>query len=261
MVRKSQPLFLKLVLVGAVLLFVAVILSGLDATDGMCKLSVWVGHLGFFMLFYPLLVKLWRVAVLFNNPKLKRMALTNADMLKRVFVIVMVTVVFLIVWSIVDPVQAITKDEGARSKTSTVVSRSTTCSSDDGHFGTIIIALEFLLLLWGVSLCVQSRAVSAEFAETKHIAFGIYNTTITAMICLILLFGFDTNPNSEAAITGIGVFFSVMTVLIALYVPKIFAVSRGVQLGNPQFQNQGTAVTAPGSDGPAYSNQVGPIDA
>jgi len=250
-IKRSQPVFLQLILVGGIFLFVAVTLAGNDASYSTCQAQAWLGHIGFVMLFLPLLIKLYRVAVLFNNKRLRRLTMSNSLLLRRIGAGVIVMAIYLFVWMIIAPVQDVTTVEGVRSKVLTTVKESTFCTSDTPAFGFACIACEFALLLWGVSLCVQTRGISEDFAETKYIAFGIYNTTIVALICLILLFGFETNPTVVADISGIGIFFTVVMVEAAIYVPKIMFVVYNIEISKNMT---GTAETAATSAG----NQVSP---
>jgi hypothetical protein len=63
----TQLVFLQLVLVGGALLFLLVAISGLQPSAFVCKTQLWLGHIGFILLFLPLFLKLYRVAVFFQN--------------------------------------------------------------------------------------------------------------------------------------------------------------------------------------------------
>merc|ERR1711865_244704 len=264
-VQRSQTVFLKLVIVGGVLLNLTVGLAGQAPSDALCGAQIWIGHIGYILLFVPLLMKLYRVAILFNNTKMKKLKMTAGTLLKRMGVLLSIISAYLLFWTLFAPSAAKLKYDGVMSLDSTVVTQTLACSSDTPVLGQVVIAFEFLILLWGVSLCVQTRGVSEDFAETKYIAFGIYNTTFVALICLILLFGFDSPPQTTALVTGFGVFFATLVVELMMFVPKIIGVANGVETNIVQgMTKQSSMNSAPSNSNPTRNvkkNQVKSYDA
>jgi ABC-type proline/glycine betaine transport system substrate-binding protein len=229
-VERSQPLFLKLVLFGGVLMNIVVILVAQPPSDIVCTLQPWCGHIGFLMLLMPLLVKSWRVALFFNNKKLKNLShINNAFLIKTLSIVGAGLVTYLIVWTAVaapKPQVISTGIEDMGLHASSTVRETTICTSPEPVFALAAFVFEFLQLLWGVSLCVQLQGVPSEYSESTYIGLGIYNTTFFAIICGALIYAFDLGPDSETLLTGVSLFLASNIMLLLIFVPKMFRVQK-----------------------------------
>merc|ERR1711871_1191633 len=69
-IRYSQPTFLQLILGGSVALHAAAVVLSLPPSDTNCVMGPWVAMIGFGVFFVPLVVKTWRMSMIFNNKKM-----------------------------------------------------------------------------------------------------------------------------------------------------------------------------------------------
>ena len=75
-VSNSNPYVSSLIIVGAVVLYVTVILFGIDenitsysVVNGFCQLRIWLSVIGFSLLFGTLFAKAWRIYYIFRHFK------------------------------------------------------------------------------------------------------------------------------------------------------------------------------------------------
>jgi hypothetical protein len=246
-VTRSQPLFLRMIVVGGMLMNVLVILVAQEPSDVVCILQPWIGHMGFLMLVMPLLVKSWRVAVFFNNKKLKNLAhINNSYLVRTLSVIGGALIVYLLIWTVVAPPKlkvASTGVEDIGLHASDKVREITVCSSPEPTFAYIAFVFEFLQLLWGVSLCVQLSGVPSEFSESTYIALGIYNTTLITTICGALIYSFDLDPDPQTLLTGSSLFFSSNVMLLLVFLPKILRANKANSRVAAEAMTMATAST------------------
>lgn len=63
--------------------FKIIIGASMELTEGYCASDYWLGHLAFRFMVLPIAYKLWRVDKLFNNATLKRIKITEAQVIHR----------------------------------------------------------------------------------------------------------------------------------------------------------------------------------
>jgi hypothetical protein len=64
--------------------FKSIITAAWDLTESYCAANYWLGHLSLRIMTLSLSFKLWRVDKLFNNTTLKRVKITETDVIKRI---------------------------------------------------------------------------------------------------------------------------------------------------------------------------------
>lgn len=67
-----------------------------EATEVTCSLNLWFRELGFSISYGALLLKTWRISMVFRVRSATRIKITDSGLIKRLFIIVAVFVAFLI---------------------------------------------------------------------------------------------------------------------------------------------------------------------
>ncbi|XP_033115375.1 probable G-protein coupled receptor CG31760 [Anneissia japonica] len=171
-VKAASPMLLRIILFGSLLLYCRVLAGYSELTSTKCILQKWFQVVGFATSYGALLLKTWRIAVVFKVQSALRVRITDADLIKRLCVIQIVFIGYLVARTAISPPKVITVQSMSGVK-------SMQCSSDWwDHAGTLA---ELLFLLWGVRLCYNVRKAPSEFNESRFISWAIYNETLLSV--------------------------------------------------------------------------------
>lgn len=77
LLKTSQLKMQSIIILGGFFGAARVISGTLPVTDVNCSLNVWFGHLSFWLIFGPMMLKTWRVHKIVNNKTLKRVTVTE----------------------------------------------------------------------------------------------------------------------------------------------------------------------------------------
>ena len=227
-VRASQPIFLILLCVGAVILSSAIIPLSIDdsvASPSGCNIACmatpWLSSIGFTVVFSALFSKLHRVhKVLTNGEKFRKVAITEKDVLKPFLLLLTLNILFLTIWTIMDPMQWVRLPMSPENPWSTFG----TCQSN----GPIAMVFSILTLLLNVGAllmaCVwsyQTRDIATEYAESKFIGIAIFGMVQVFLVGLPLVFLVSGNPKASYFLLSAIIFTICMSVLLLMFVPKL----------------------------------------
>ncbi|KAK6183213.1 hypothetical protein SNE40_010737 [Patella caerulea] len=176
-IKTASPIFLHLMCLGAILMCCQLFVAFPEPTDISCIIEIWPQHLGFSIMFGALIVKTWRISIIFSVGSVKRVSLPDIALLKRLSPLVSLFIIVLLVWSIVDP-------PSVHILTTTSSLKFFTCAVTYWHYA--MYGGEALLLLFGVYLCFTVRKAPAHFNESKHITWAVYNAIILGSFIIIL---------------------------------------------------------------------------
>jgi hypothetical protein len=98
-VLAAQPAFLMIFLSGSMFVLVSELLWIGKATPSSCTARVWVMDIFFTLAYGALVVKIYRVWLIFGNTKLVRMKITDTDMMKGLGMLVTLSIIPLACWS------------------------------------------------------------------------------------------------------------------------------------------------------------------
>ncbi|GLV43267.1 uncharacterized protein CBL_14055 [Carabus blaptoides fortunei] len=135
-------------------------------------LRVWLREIGFSLTYGALMLKTWRISVIFRVRSAKAVKITDLNLMKRLGIIVAVFSVLLMIRTLVAPPIVIvgrTADD----------LKAYLCRTDwwDHSFTT----MEVLFLVWGIRLCIVVRKAPSEFNESKFISMAIYNEFLLSL--------------------------------------------------------------------------------
>ena len=172
-VRHAQVDFLFLVLAGSLLIAVGAVLVAIPISNSSCMAQVWFIHLGYTLSLVPQIVKVAAInRLMMAARRFQRMYLDLKSLYGAVAMISSFAVVFLIIWSVMDPPREVVEYELTDILTSggnTVVQLSYACSSDSDLWELVAISWNGLLLLCAVVLAFQTRSLHNEFNESQSL--------------------------------------------------------------------------------------------
>ncbi|KAI4478407.1 hypothetical protein M0804_012061 [Polistes exclamans] len=165
-VRAASPVLLRVIVLGAFFIYCTTIVMYPQPNVITCTVRVWLREIGFSLTYGALMLKTWRISVIFRVKSAKAVKITDASLLKRLGIIVMIFSVFLSIRTLVAPpvvIVARTADD----------LKAYLCRTDwwDHSFTT----LEVMFLIWGIRLCIVVRKTPSEFNESRFISMAIYN--------------------------------------------------------------------------------------
>ncbi|KAK8379315.1 hypothetical protein O3P69_019301 [Scylla paramamosain] len=171
-VRAASPALLRIILLGAFFLYSTTLVLYPIPSMVTCSLRVWLREVGFSLSYGALMLKTWRISVIFRVKSAKAVKITDLDLMKRLGVIVGVFAVFLAIRTVVAPPQVIVSMTADDLK-------AFLCSTD--WWDHVFTAMEILFLIWGIRLCIMVRKAPSEFNESKFISMAIYNEFILSL--------------------------------------------------------------------------------
>ncbi|XP_041454356.1 probable G-protein coupled receptor CG31760 [Lytechinus variegatus] len=185
-----------------------------------CTLMQWFKEVGFSTLYGALLLKTWRISVVFRVRSAARVRITDMDLIKRLGLIIAVSLFYLIVRTVVS---APTVEIGE----SLHGLKAYQCSYDWWDYAANIA--ELVLLLWGIRLCYVVRKAPSEFNESRFISWAIYNETLLSLFLCVATFFLQDLANPDVLYL-IWFFYSQLTttvVIVLLFGSKCYLVLHG----------------------------------
>ncbi|KAN0018722.1 hypothetical protein ACTFIU_008654 [Dictyostelium citrinum] len=211
-IKSSSPAFLLLILLGCCIIFAACILFAQSPTDQTCSARIWLLSLGYTLFLGNLLVKNWRIWLLFDNPKLKKRAITNWKLYPWVFGILAIDVMILGIWQGLGNINA---ESRIGYDSLTQYQYKNVCSSDDQGSIALYLLLVFhgLVLLVACFISFKIKVVDIEeFNESKPITTSVYIITF----CLFIVIPLMVSPQSVTSQTTIICVCAIVTTLISM---------------------------------------------
>ena len=166
-VKAAQPKMTVCVLLGGLLISGRVFNSSQHITHVSCTAGIWLGHLGFFLIFSTLLLKTWRIHRLVNSG-LKRIRIQENYVLSLLWGGVFLLVCYLAV---------VTEEGGLHSATLCSDSGNQETCMMKCHFTTdayheAIFLVEFVVLMYAAYLCYSTKGAPDSVNESAYIAGG-----------------------------------------------------------------------------------------
>ncbi|XP_071791804.1 gamma-aminobutyric acid type B receptor subunit 1-like [Asterias amurensis] len=237
-VKMSSPNLNNLIILGGILVYLFVAVSGLDTnlvsedTFGvLCYMKTWILSVGFVLAFGALFSKTWRVhrVAAFKTPK--RRIVTDGQLFIMVFVLLLVDVVILFLWQLIDPLKMATLDIFPRrvhpDSANTFIQpyiRYCTCDTLTIWLGALY-GYKGLLLIFGTFLAWETRQVSIPgLNDSKLIGISVYNVVILCLIGVAVSVVINNDPEALFLFVSCIILFCTSITLTVVFVPKIIAV-------------------------------------
>ncbi|XP_060594332.1 probable G-protein coupled receptor CG31760 [Ruditapes philippinarum] len=188
--KAASPVLLRIILLGAFLLYCPLIVSYFEASVLTCCLRFWFREIGFSISYGALLLKTWRISVVFRVRSAQRIKISDTDLIKRLIIISLLFAVYSVARTVAGTPRVVQGKHVSGLK-------AFQCSSDWWDHSAAIA--ELLFLLWGIRLCIVVRKAPSEFNESRFISWAIYNETLLSLFLnvsmIFLQDPFPANPD------------------------------------------------------------------
>ncbi|KAI8844908.1 7 transmembrane sweet-taste receptor of 3 GCPR-domain-containing protein [Chytridium lagenaria] len=239
--KAASPLFLALILGGANISFISIwLFSQYPMTNSSCVVYGWLKYLGFAVVFGSLIVKTYRIYVIFASKRRGKQKLSDLIMLAYFLILIALWVMLLLVWTLV-PSQRPMLDFDRRFKideTGSVSSVEETPRCNFGTFNFICLAAMVLTLALGVFLTYSVRATPGAFNESKWMAYAIYNWVVIGIVLNAIANFAVSNPDIIFVMEALTVIITQTGVCVLMIAPKLLAISRGAGDEVDTFQSE-----------------------
>lgn len=202
-IKSSSPIFLIGMLIGSIVIYSSLIpLSPSLVSTTSCILTPWLLSIGFILLFGSLLVKTWRVHLIFSKKTLEVFSIPNRQVLIFLSLLLLIDIALLSAWTGISKMNTneIIIDEYRINQNYDV------CKPSIGGrvMMWIVIAYKVLMIIYGGYLALRVRTIPVKiYDESRIIAFCIYNVGLSAIIIAVLQ---ATSPTGRYIIFGINSF-------------------------------------------------------
>jgi hypothetical protein len=231
--RKSKlvvslaPTFCYMMLAGLAVVYAWLILNAIAFMDpphagfDICVVTPWMLVVSMQSMYALLLAKTWRIHRIFNNTQLRRLHLSNAELLKPVALLLGTIALILAIWFAAAPPKL--------ALVYTNYSKYYICASPQMQVMSYILYIAVgLPMLFGVYLTLQVRAgvKDDKFNESTSIAVVIYTKFLCGVFMLVAveLIKGDENAVASFSIVSFGIFGVATTALVVLFLNKLFII-------------------------------------
>ncbi|EGC34443.1 hypothetical protein DICPUDRAFT_34997 [Dictyostelium purpureum] len=237
-IRSASPIFLNFILFGGLIIYLGGIIWVSPVSTHQCNARFWLVTLGFTTLIASLVVKNVRIWLIFDNPELKAIKITNYQLFPYVGAFLLVNVLLMGILTGVGDLRMVeeTGIDGIGKYEFMKV-----CKMNSQGAATLYTILGYFaaLLLVGVFVSWKIRIVDIEeFNESRAIA----NTLYAISFCLFVIVPLMVAPQekqSETIILCVAGLFITTAALAILFVPKFYRVFKyGVQGTNDMFKSK-----------------------
>jgi hypothetical protein len=195
--------------------------AGLDAA---CAVTPLIYSVGFAIMYSSLWLKTWRLERIFNNPKLKKVYITNQRMQAYSAGFLLVVILLNALWVANDPLRwervATTVVDGK-----VLESRGQCTCEEPWKWASPLMAVVVLALLYGLRLVFNSRSIPSEYGEGDYITMSLI-TSFEAIIVGVPLLLIDTNPSARLIILFAIISATAMATVGFIFIPKMVWVGR-----------------------------------
>ncbi|KAH9505704.1 Gamma-aminobutyric acid type B receptor subunit 2 [Bulinus truncatus] len=255
-IKLSSPMLNNVAVVGCILVYLAVIMLGLDdrtlseeVFPIICTVRAFLLAAGFSLAFGAMFAKTFRVHQIFTRAHhglVKSKLIQDTHLLVIIGVLLAVDSSLVLVWVLVDPMSRLvyntTTEVSAEDEDLIFQEQLTTChSSHLQKWLGAFYAYKGLLLIFGVYMAWETRRVKIPaLNDSKYIGLNVYNVVIMSVSVVVISNILSSQPTLAYAMEASFMFLSTTVTLCLLFVPKIYAlVTSG---GNPVIACTGILV-------------------
>lgn len=238
----AQVPFIFMVLLGLLLVACGSIFYALEPKNAICVSQVWLITLGYTLELVPLLVKVAAInRLMIATRRMKRVKISMQSLFLTVACLVLIVVIFLAVWTVVDPPTRHTGRHLMEEDHFEIVT-TVTCASKSGIWDLIVICWNGLLIVCATVLAFQSRTIKQDFNESRSLGMMIYSHFVFGVLRTITFnlggssssldqsSGYPTiDPSIVAAASSFLLSIDVITSVTIYIIPKLDAARKAPQ--------------------------------
>lgn len=249
-VKASQPQFLYMICMGAIILGSTIIPLSIDDSvatkegcDKACMSIPWLFNYGFVTVFSALFAKTWRLnKVMRNANNRKKMKVQVKDAMKPWFVLMILNTIVLVVWHEVDPWHWERVMTGSVDQFDRSIESYGHCTSKNAiPYLVVLFIINFALVILANYQAYHARNLSTEFSESKYISIVMASVFQAIVIGLPLTILVSQDPNARFIVKTIIVGAMSLSTLCLMFIPKMWSFRRKetVQEENPNVDETG----------------------
>ncbi|RDD36457.1 Gamma-aminobutyric acid type B receptor subunit 2 [Trichoplax sp. H2] len=252
-VKMSSPKLNYLVLLGCIILYIAVIVMGIDGKDWitkLCMLTPWFICVGFTLAAGALFTKTYRVYRLLTAKTKLRAPIRDHHLYAIIFILLVIEAGILTAWTVVDPLHS---EIAYKVLDIPIAERGTrycgyyfqcNCKYKTYWFVTTI-SLNAVILLFGAFLAYETRNIKiTSMNDSKEIAICIYNIIL---LCGVAIAVYITTPKHSGITYGISgglILYCTTSSLCILFVPKIVRNCKLIKRRRPSCSTEASCNTS-----------------
>ena len=190
-------------------------------TPALCVLRPFLIPLAFDFVFFPLLLKTWRLKVLLVDSKMKKLNVTDMLLLKGILAPVVVDIIIGIAWVLTDP--------PSPDKIMSQISESryeTFCISSSPAWMIVVILLKVPFVLWGLMLAWATRAIISVMNESSHVMLSMINLFFVGAYVIVIQFLITDSQTALVMLRALGTFIATTLTLTIVLGPKVLRLAR-----------------------------------
>ncbi|KAN0029271.1 hypothetical protein ACTFIV_011154 [Dictyostelium citrinum] len=222
-IRSASPIFLNFILAGGIIVYIGIIVWVGPASNHQCNARLWLVTLGFSTLIGSLVVKNFRIWLIFDNPELKSISITNYQLFPWVGACLVINIILMAILTSVGDLREIDA-QGIDSLGKYEFMKVCKMNSSGASTLYTILAYFAALLLVGVFVSWKIRIVDIqEFNESKAIANTLYAISFCLFVIVPLMISPQDKQSETIVLCTAGLFITTAALLI-VFTPKFWRV-------------------------------------
>jgi len=221
-IRRSSWRFSLIIIFGAIMAYCFVLMSFGAPTSGACKTRIWFLELGFVLVFGSLVLKLYRVHVIFHaslsSARFMKGGFPDGRLLIYLSGLIAIAFGLLLGWTL-------GPDEAGAVIYEVDIAGYGPAKHLRCGFGNIvplglIFAFDALIVCCGCLLCLMIREVPSEFNEIKFMFYSLVSLLLVSVVLVPLVFWFP-DPAYSNIMSVAGVMIATSVSLWVFCLPKL----------------------------------------
>ncbi|KAJ3323442.1 hypothetical protein HDU76_013626 [Blyttiomyces sp. JEL0837] len=243
--KASSPRFLSVIIIGANISYVSIwLFSQYPMTDASCITYAWLKYMGFATVFGSLLLKTYRISVIFSNKKSKSVNVKNLNdtvLFMLMLVFMGLWAALLAIWTLIPSQRPMLVVDSVASiaKNGTILAFNNTPHCDFGDYNYVCLGAMVITLAFGVWLTYSVRNTPSAFNESKWIAMALYNWVVIGIVLNAITNFAVKDPDVVFVMEALNVIITQTGVGGFLFVPKMMEIAAGRGNDNTTFQSSG----------------------
>lgn len=215
----AQVTFIFVVLLGLLVVSIGSILFVTEPNQPVCTSRFWLVSLGYTCVLIPLIIKVAAINQLMRASKrMRRIRINPTALYAKVLAWLVLVMVFLIVWTVMDPPTA--TETRVLSNDKNTIYTQIGCLSSSEYWTATFHIWDGLLVLTASILAFQSRNAKAEFNESRTLGMIIYSHFMFLVLRLVVVNIFPEDVYTEALATSFLLSADVIMAVFIYLVPK-----------------------------------------
>ncbi|KAL6636342.1 7 transmembrane sweet-taste receptor of 3 GCPR-domain-containing protein [Neocallimastix sp. 'constans'] len=234
-IRRSSPLFLITMLVGIILAFCSILTYIGKPTKFICILRPYVLVFTFGLTFFSLLLKTFRIKVIFDKVNIQ---VKDSNLIMYLCILLGFELILVTIWSIAAGMEPVVK----------MVSKEMhyyVCQNNKDlgkYIQTALIVINGLTLVYGCYLAYKVKNVYSEYNESKVIGLSIYGIVICMIILMFIVNIKGLDHTTLFLIQSLMIILSADIILVFMFTPKLWKLHINI-ISEIPYEKQGPTST------------------